>query len=105
MNEVASFWEQVVALNDYQMERFVNRILQAMFNTLVDKKLAIFGFAFKPDTGDTRDAPAIYICRRLLEEKAQLRITDPHALENARKDLEGIDHNADYIEDPYKAVE
>ena len=105
LNEVASFWEQVVALNDYQMERFVNRILQAMFNTLVDKKLAIFGFAFKPDTGDTRDAPAIYICKRLLEEKAQLRITDPHALENARKDLEGIDHNADYIEDPYKAVE
>ena len=105
LNEVASFWEQVVALNDYQMERFVNRILQAMFNTLVDKKLAIFGFAFKPDTGDTRDAPAIYICKRLLEEKAQLRITDPHALDNARKDLEGIDHNADYIEDPYKAVE
>jgi len=34
-----------------------------------------------------------------------LRITDPHALENARKDLEGIDHNEDYIEDPYKAVE
>ena len=105
LNEVASFWEQVVALNDYQMERFVNRILQAMFNTLVDKKLAIFGFAFKPDTGDTRDAPAIYICKRLLEEKAQLRITDPHALENARKDLEGIDHNADYIDDPYKAAE
>ena len=105
LNEVASFWEQVVALNDYQMERFVNRILQAMFNTLVDKKLAIFGFAFKPDTGDTRDAPAIYICKRLLEEKAQLHITDPHALGNARKDLEGIDHNADYIDDPYKAAE
>ena len=105
LNEVASFWEQVVALNDYQMERFVNRILQAMFNTLVDKKLAIFGFAFKPDTGDTRDAPAIYICKRLLEEKAQLRITDPHALQNARKDLEGIDHSADYMDDPYKAAE
>ncbi|MEC7786137.1 MAG: nucleotide sugar dehydrogenase, partial [Nitrospinota bacterium] len=87
LNEVASFWEQVVSLNDYQMERYVKRILQAMFNTLVDKKLAVLGFAFKPDTGDTRDAPAIYICKRLLEEKAYLRITDPHALENARKDL------------------
>ncbi len=87
------------------MERYVKRILQAMFNTLVDKKLAIFGFAFKPDTGDTRDAPAIYICKRLLEEKAQLRITDPHALENARKDLEGIDSNVDYLDDPYRAAE
>ena len=105
LNEVASFWEQVVSLNDYQMERYVKRILQAMFNTLVDKKLAVLGFAFKPDTGDTRDAPAIYICKRLLEEKACLRITDPHALENARKDLQGIDNNVEYIIDPYKAAE
>ena len=105
LNEVASFWEQVVSLNDYQMERYVKRILQVMFNTLVDKKLAVLGFAFKPDTGDTRDAPAIYICKRLLEEKACLRITDPHALENARKDLQGIDNNVEYIIDPYKAAE
>ena len=105
LNEVASFWEQVVSLNDYQMERYVKRILQAMFNTLVDKKLAVLGFAFKPDTGDTRDAPAIYICKRLLEEKACLRITDPHALENARNDLQGIDNNVEYIIDPYKAAE
>ena len=105
LNEVASFWEQVVSLNDYQMERYVKRILQAMFNTLVDKKLAVLGFAFKPDTGDTRDAPAIYICKRLLEEKACLRITDPHALENARKDLQGIDNDVEYIIDPYKAAE
>ena len=105
LNEVASFWEQVVSLNDYQMERYVKRILQVMFNTLVDKKLAVFGFAFKPDTGDTRDAPAIYICKRLLEEKACLRNTDPHALENARKDLQGIDSNVEYIIDPYKAAE
>ncbi len=105
LNEVASFWEQVVTLNDYQMERYVKRILNAMFNTLVDKKLAVFGFAFKPDTGDTRDSPAIYICKRLLEEKACLRITDPHALENARKDLRGIDSNIEYTIDPYKAAE
>ena len=105
LNEVASFWEQVVSLNDYQMERYVKRILQAMFDTLVAKKLAIFGFAFKPDTGDTRDAPAIYICKRLLEERACLNITDPHALNNARKDLQGIEEGVDFIEDPYQAVE
>lgn len=105
LNEVASFWEQVVTLNDYQMDRFVKRILQAMFNTLVGKKLAIFGFAFKPDTGDTRDAPAIFICKGLLEEKACLNITDPHALDNARKDLQSIDEGVKFIEDPYQAVE
>ena len=105
LNEIAAFWEQVVTLNDYQMERFVKRILQAMFNTLVGKKIAVFGFAFKPDTGDTRDSPAIYICKRLLEEKACLRISDPHALDNARKDLHGIDAGVEYLEDPYKAAE
>ena len=105
LNEIAAFWEQVVTLNDYQMEHFVKRILQAMFNTLVGKKIAVFGFAFKPDTGDTRDSPAIYICKRLLEEKACLRISDPHALDNARKDLDGIDAGVEYVEDPYKAAE
>jgi UDPglucose 6-dehydrogenase len=105
LNEVASFWEQVVSINDYQMDRFVKRILQAMFNNLVGKKLAVFGFAFKPDTGDTRDAPAVYICKQLLEEKACLNITDPHALDNARKDLRGIDERVDFIDDPYQAVE
>jgi UDPglucose 6-dehydrogenase len=86
------------------MERFVNRILETMFRTLVGKKIAVLGFAFKPDTGDTRDAPAIYICKRLLEEKALLSITDPHAIPNARKDLAGIDERAEFIEDPYEAA-
>ena len=105
LNEVAAFWEQVVSVNDYQMESYVRRILQAMFNTLVGKKLAVFGFAFKPDTGDTRDAPAIFICKRLLEEKADLKITDPYALDNARKDLHDSEDGVEFIEDPYQAVE
>ncbi len=105
LNEIAAFWEQVVSLNDYQMERYVKRILQALFNTLVGKKLAVFGFAFKPNTGDTRDAPAIYICKRLLEEKACLQITDPHALPNAKKDLAGIDGEMDFVDDPYQAAQ
>jgi len=105
LDPVARYWEQVVAINDYQMERFVKRVLRSMFDTLVDKKIAVFGFAFKPDTSDTRDAPAIYICRRLLEERAKLAITDPHAIENARKDLEGIEGNFHFEEDPYRAVQ
>ncbi len=104
LNEVADFWRQVIAINDYQVDRFVKRILKSMFNTLVGKKVAMLGFAFKPDTGDTRDTPAIYIGKRLLEEKAHLTITDPHALENAKKDMQGLD-NVEYVEDPYKAAE
>lgn len=75
--EVASYWEQVVRMNDYQKERFVGRMLDAMFNTVSGKKIAILGYAFKKDTNDVRESPAIAVCQRLLEEKASLRIYDP----------------------------
>lgn len=104
LHDIAQFWNSVIEVNDNQMERFVNRILQAMFRTLVNKKIAVFGFAFKPDTGDTRDAPAIYICKRLLEERARISITDPHAIPSARKDLAGIDDGAEFTEAPYEAA-
>jgi len=104
LDHVARYWEQVIAMNDYQMERYVTRMLQAMFGTLVDKKIAVFGFAFKPDTGDTRESPAISICKQLLQEKARLVVTDPHALDNARQDLEGHS-NVEFSEDPYEATQ
>nr|WP_282011124.1 nucleotide sugar dehydrogenase [Nitrospina watsonii] len=104
LHPVAEFWQKVVDINDFQMQRFVHRMITAMFNSVVGKKIAIFGFAFKPDTGDTRDAPAIHICRSLLEERAWLSITDPYALDNARKDLEGFPGEIDYGTDPYEAV-
>ena len=75
--EVAEYWEQVIRMNEYQKERFVTRILDSMFNTVSGKRIAILGYAFKKDTNDTRESPAIAICRRLLEEKAQLAIYDP----------------------------
>ena len=59
---------------------------------------------FKPNTGDTRDAPAIYICKRLLEERARLSITDPQGIPNAQKDLAGIDDEVEFVKDPYKAA-
>lgn len=104
LQEVADYWESVVRLNDHQKQRFVQNIIEKMFHTVTDKRIAVLGFAFKPDTGDTRDAPSIYVCRRLLEEGARLSIVDPKALENARKDLEGIDHAVTYERDAYKAA-
>ena len=76
-----------------------------MFNTVVDKKLAVFGFSFKPNTGDIRESPAIDIARQLLEEKAKLAITDPEALENAEAVLGNQDAAVDFESDPYAAAE
>ena len=68
---------QVVLINDYQKQRFVERIIDAMFNTISGKKIAILGFAFKKDTGDTRETPALDVCKGLLGDNARLSIYDP----------------------------
>ena len=81
--EVASYWEQVIQMNEYQKERFVTRLLDSMFNTVSGKRLAILGYAFKKDTNDARESPAIGICRRLLEEKANLAIYDPRVTKDS----------------------
>ena len=103
LSQVADYWEGVIRINEYQKQRFVLTMLNAMFNTLAGKRICIFGFAFKANTGDTRESPATFIAKRLAEEKAELVITDPKALQNAMIDLDGIEGKISYIEDPYEA--
>lgn len=100
--EVASYWESVVRMNEYQQNRFVATILNAMFNTLAGKKICILGFAFKADTGDTRESPAINITRKLLAEHAEVVISDPKALANARIDLADDGGKISFVENPIR---
>ncbi len=104
LNEVADYWESVIRINEWQELRFIQTMLKNMFNSVAGKNIAIFGFAFKADTGDTRESPAIIITRELIEERANLIISDPKALDNARRNLP---EHADLIrfeQDPYKAA-
>lgn len=104
LDETADYWEGVLRINDYQKDRFVKNMLNAMFNTLANKKICLFGFAFKANTGDIRESPAIYVAKKLLNEKAKLVITDPKALENAKIEFADINGDIEYIEDPYEAA-
>jgi UDPglucose 6-dehydrogenase len=104
LTEVANFWENVVKINEYQQHRFVQNILHALFNTIANKRIALFGFAFKANTGDTRESPGIYITKNLAEEQAHIVITDPEALENAKCDLQGLEKFIEFQPDPYKAA-
>lgn len=96
--EVADYWQQVVAMNDYQKRRFVQRIVRTLFNTVANKRIAVWGFAFKKDTNDTRESAAIYVCRDLLLEKAKLSIYDPRVDEQQiRADLAAVLTNGDDV--------
>ena len=105
LTEVAAYWRQVVLINDYQQERLVGNMLKEMFNTVANKRIALFGFAFKANTGDTRESPAIRIARLLLDEHAQLAITDPKALTHAKDDLRDVAEWIHFTADPYVAAQ
>jgi UDPglucose 6-dehydrogenase len=105
LHEVADYWESVVKLNDWQQARFVKTMLSSMFSTVAGKRVAVLGFAFKADTGDTRESPAIAVVRGLLEERAEVVISDPKALENAKLDLKDVADRVIFEPDPYKAAE
>lgn len=75
--EAAAYWNQVVVMNDWQKSRFARKVVDRLFNTVSGKRIAVFGFAFKKDTNDTRESPAIAVCHDLLAEQAHLAIHDP----------------------------
>jgi len=103
--EVAEYWRQVVSMNDYQKRRFSRRMLKAMFNTVTRKKIAVFGFAFKKDTNDTRESAAIYVCRDLIEERALLHIYDPKVTVNQIfQDLNQPTHFDNGTPNPYVTI-
>lgn len=103
--EVADYWASVVGINEWQTDRFFQNILHEQFNTLAGKTISLLGFAFKQDTGDTRDSPAIPLCEKLLAEHAKVKVHDPKALENARLDLKDLEGDVSFVEDVYEAVE
>ena len=109
LHEVAHYWNQVVVMNDYQKNRFTEKIVHTLFNTVAGKKIAILGFAFKKDTNDTRESPAIDVCKNLLNEQAHLAIYDPKVKKSQiEEDLQlntpEFFKNTEIVNDPYEAA-
>ena len=112
LNEVADYWEQVVIMNDHQKRRFANNIVQTLYNTVADKKIAFLGWAFKKDTNDTRESAAINVADYLLLEQANVAVFDPKVRKkqiisdlnylNAIA-IDDLDKMVDVYEDPYEA--
>ena len=75
--EVAEYWEQVIKINLWQKRRISKLIVDKLFGTVSLKKIVILGFAFKSNTNDVRESPAISIVKDLIENGAELIIHDP----------------------------
>ncbi|KAL8703881.1 MAG: hypothetical protein Q9201_002932 [Fulgogasparrea decipioides] len=75
--EVADYWRAIINMNEHQKERFTRRIISCLYNNLAGKKLAVLGFAFKKDTSDTRESPAITLVSNFIAERARVAIYDP----------------------------
>ena len=77
LEEVAEYWHQVVKINDYQKDRFAQKIITHFGGDLTEKKIIILGWAFKAKTNDSRESPAIYVAEKLFKAGATLEIYDP----------------------------
>ena len=125
LDVVAEYWRSVVAINDWQKDRFVRTVVGTLFNTVKGKKIAILGFAFKKDTGDTRETAAIDVAKGLLRDGAEVVVYDPkveerqvyqdlcyepfewdHPLANelSHGRLEQIKKKVTVVHDPYEAA-
>ena len=114
LDEVADYWEQVILMNDYQKRRFAENIVQTLYNTVSEKKIAFLGWAFKKDTNDTRESAAIYVADHLLNEEAHIMVYDPKVTRmQIQTDIQRLQNQPDEITTPnltvaataYEAVE
>merc|ERR1711948_33595 len=77
LHEVAKSWQMVVDMNEHQKTAFTSKIISSLFHTVTNKKIAVFGFAFKKDTGDVRETPAVTVCNMLMQDGASVHVYDP----------------------------
>merc|ERR1711878_169964 len=77
LHEVAKYWQMVVDMNEHQKEHFTEKIISSLFNTVTNKKISVFGFAFKKDTGDVRETPALKVTKMLMDDGANMHVYDP----------------------------
>ncbi|OHB71554.1 MAG: UDP-glucose 6-dehydrogenase [Planctomycetes bacterium RBG_16_41_13] len=102
MNENGVGAKILTAVNEVneQQKRSLFEKIQTLVPTMKNKKIAIWGLAFKPKTDDMRDAPSITLIKQLQEAGAQINAFDPEAMDNAKTIFRGIK----YYDDPYSAA-
>jgi UDPglucose 6-dehydrogenase len=92
----------VMEVNELQKSVIVEKLKAHFDGNLAGKKFAVWGLAFKPDTDDIREAPALFIIRDLIAAGASISAFDPEAMENVKKTIGEVIH---YANDPYESLQ
>jgi len=95
--------KEVDRINRERIQSFINKIKKALW-IIRDKKIAVLGLAFKPETDDLRNAPSIYLIEALQAEEAILRLYDPEAMDNMKSVFPENSPRLIYTDNPYDAV-
>ncbi|MBK7790410.1 MAG: UDP-glucose/GDP-mannose dehydrogenase family protein [Saprospiraceae bacterium] len=94
--------DAVMTVNEKQKEVLFDKINRYFKGDVKGKTIAVWGLAFKPETDDIREAPAITLIRQLQEQGAQVKAYDPEAMENFRNQ---VTSEVQYCEDMYEALD
>ncbi|RYY59141.1 MAG: UDP-glucose/GDP-mannose dehydrogenase family protein, partial [Chitinophagaceae bacterium] len=94
--------ESVMQVNEEQKLHLIPKIKKYYGDSLLGKHFALWGLAFKPNTDDIREAPALYIIKALIGEGATVTVFDPEAMENVRKVMDSV---INYAEGQYECLE
>jgi len=94
-----SLVEAIEKINNEAIERFLNKIEKKLW-VIDNKEIAVLGLAFKPDTDDIRNAPALKLIKKLKNDGANIQAYDPQAIENTKKEIPDIK----YFDNPYDAA-
>lgn len=113
LQEVAAYWKSVIEINECQKTRFFHRIATKLYDVLPEKIVAVFGFAFKAGTADTRESAAIAVVQKLASANFNVRIYDPlvpeaqiwRDLEQGGPELALLKQNVTVCETAYEACE
>lgn len=94
--------KSVMDVNTRQKTVLVKKVMDYYNNDVAGKTFAVWGLAFKPDTDDIREAPALYIIKDLLEAGAKIKAYDPEAMDNVK---EVLGDQIEYVENQYDAAD
>lgn len=91
----------VMEINDFQRKHIILKVRDLVGGNLEGKVIAVLGLAFKENTDDTRESPALTVVRSLMNQGASVRAYDPMAMENVASELKGVV----LCETPYEVAE